>query len=208
MNGKPRSASARTAVLDAAARLFDERGYAAVSIADLTAASGVSNGSIYHHFGAKDGVLAELMIDALGGFQDELLAILAEHPSRPDDAVRAAVEFHLHWFERHRRSARLIIAYRDTVAEGSAGRERLHALNRNFLHRLDQWLRDHTEAGRIPEQADLELLHAICFAPAYEVGQLWLAGRIAKQPSAFAEALAEAACAGLWSLGRRKENSR
>ena len=47
----------RTAVLDAAAELFDARGYAAVSIGDLTAASGVSNGSIYHHFGAKDGVL-------------------------------------------------------------------------------------------------------------------------------------------------------
>ncbi|PPJ38837.1 hypothetical protein C5E45_08225 [Nocardia nova] len=53
-------------------------GYTAVSIADLTAASGVSNGTIYHHFGAKDGVLAELPHGVLlPGLTDEAPAVAA-----------------------------------------------------------------------------------------------------------------------------------
>ncbi len=71
MSTSPRT-GAPAAVLDAAADLFDRRGFAAVSLNDLTAASGVSNGSIYHHFGAKEGVLAALVVDALAGYQDGL----------------------------------------------------------------------------------------------------------------------------------------
>src|SRR4051794_27566287 len=108
---------ARAAVLDVAARLFDTRGFAAVSIADLTAASGVSNGSIYHHFGAKDGVLAALVLDALAGYQDGLLATLDAHADDAATGVRAGVAFELGWFEDHARPARLLIAHRDAVAD-------------------------------------------------------------------------------------------
>jgi AcrR family transcriptional regulator len=47
----------RVRVLDAAARLFGARGYAGVRAAEIAAAAGVSEGSVFHHFGSKDGVL-------------------------------------------------------------------------------------------------------------------------------------------------------
>src|SRR3954465_4114414 len=112
----------RAAVLDAAAELFDARGYAAVSISDLTAATGVSNGSIYHHFGAKDGVLAALVIAALATYQDGLLATFDEHRQEPEAAPRPAVAFELGWFEATPRAARLVLAHRDAVAASDAGR--------------------------------------------------------------------------------------
>jgi AcrR family transcriptional regulator len=43
----------REQILSAAEGLFSERGYDAVNVSDVVAASGVSVGSIYHHFGGK-----------------------------------------------------------------------------------------------------------------------------------------------------------
>src|SRR3954469_25931279 len=142
----PARTGAPAAVLARAADLFDRRGFAAVSINDLTAASGVSNGSIYHHFGAKDGVLAALVLDALAGYQGGLVAVLADHADDAAGGVRAAVAFELRWFEAQPRSARLIIAHRDAVGAGATGREPLTTINRAFSRRVRSWLERQTEA--------------------------------------------------------------
>jgi TetR/AcrR family transcriptional regulator len=46
--------STRSAVIDAAERLFAERGFAATSMRDISTASGVSHPLIHHHFGSKE----------------------------------------------------------------------------------------------------------------------------------------------------------
>jgi AcrR family transcriptional regulator len=189
---------ARTAVLDAAAELFDARAYDAVSIGDLTAASGVSNGSIYHHFSSKDGVLAALVVDALTDYQRALLATLGAHAGDARGGVRAGVALHLRWFEDNARAARLIVAYRNAVAAG-AGREALRAANRTFLRGVRQWLTVHQAAGTIPE-ADVNVIHAVVFAPAQELASLWLAGRVKRPPTAAADTLGDAAWAALQAL--------
>jgi AcrR family transcriptional regulator len=189
---------ARTAVLDAAAELFDARSYDAVSIGDLTSASGVSNGSIYHHFSSKDGVLAALVVGALTDYQDALLSTLAAHAGDARGGVRAGVALHLRWCEDNARAARLIVAYRNAVAAG-AGREPLRAANRAFLRGVRRWLAVHQAAGAIPE-ADVNLIHAVVFAPAQELASLWLAGRVKRRPTASADALGDAAWAALQAL--------
>jgi AcrR family transcriptional regulator len=50
----------RQALLDAAHQLFTERGYSHVKVADVVARAGVSTGSFYHHFGAKQDLYTEL----------------------------------------------------------------------------------------------------------------------------------------------------
>lgn len=50
----------RQQVLDAVLKLFSERGYFATSIQDISRESGVSVGSIYHHFGDKEGIARTL----------------------------------------------------------------------------------------------------------------------------------------------------
>ena len=54
-------ASKRDAVLLAAVRLFNERGFHATSLDDVAASLGVSKPLIYHYLGAKDQVLFECM---------------------------------------------------------------------------------------------------------------------------------------------------
>jgi AcrR family transcriptional regulator len=182
------AADTRTTVLDAAARLFDARGFAAVSIGDLTAASGVSNGSIYHHFGSKDGVLAEVVAGALEGYHQTLLATLAEHPHDGPGGVRAAVAHELRWFVDHPREARLVLAHRDAVAATG----RLRAPNRAVLTAVGAWARE-----AIDPNIDINVLHAVVFSPARSIGALWATKRIKNDPTAYAAALGDAAWAGL-----------
>jgi AcrR family transcriptional regulator len=48
--------------LDAAARLFADRGFHAVSIGELGTAVGVSGPALYRHFPSKDAMLEEILL--------------------------------------------------------------------------------------------------------------------------------------------------
>jgi AcrR family transcriptional regulator len=72
-----RKAKTAAAILDAAEQLFLERGFAATTMEDLSGAADVAVGSIYSHFGDKEGVYTGLIDRALeldreyseGGFE-------------------------------------------------------------------------------------------------------------------------------------------
>jgi TetR/AcrR family transcriptional regulator len=63
--GERRKARTAGSILDAAEQLFLDRGFAATTIGDLSGAADVAIGSIYAHFGDKDGVYAALIDRAL-----------------------------------------------------------------------------------------------------------------------------------------------
>ena len=69
----------RTQIVEAADRLFYERGFAATSFADIAAEVQISRGNFYHHFKTKDDILAAVIGhrldqrgDLLGSWQSEL----------------------------------------------------------------------------------------------------------------------------------------
>jgi AcrR family transcriptional regulator len=51
--GRPLSRDKRDAILDGAAAVFEARGYEGASMSMITAAAGVSKGTIYQHFSSK-----------------------------------------------------------------------------------------------------------------------------------------------------------
>lgn len=53
--------ASRENILQAAAELFSQRGYAGVGVDELAARSGIAKTAIYHHFGNKDGLLAAVL---------------------------------------------------------------------------------------------------------------------------------------------------
>ena len=49
----------RLAILQAAARLYRERGFTGVGVADITREAGLTHGGLYRHFESKDALAAE-----------------------------------------------------------------------------------------------------------------------------------------------------
>lgn len=56
-----RAKATRTAVLLAAARVFESRGFAAATISDILAEAGVTRGALYFHFDSKEGLAREIV---------------------------------------------------------------------------------------------------------------------------------------------------
>jgi AcrR family transcriptional regulator len=84
----------RLQLLSAAERLFAERGFLAVRLEDIGAATGVSGPAIYRHFPNKESLLVELLV----GISTRLLAGAREVRSRGSDAAEALeglIDFHL-----------------------------------------------------------------------------------------------------------------
>lgn len=78
-------------ILTEAARLFRERGFEGVSVADVMKAAGLTHGGFYGHFASKDDLIAQTVANALpsGGQADvELGAFLDAYlsPAHRDDA--------------------------------------------------------------------------------------------------------------------------
>lgn len=85
----------RERLLDAAERLFAERGLDAVSVRDITEAADANTAAIHYHFGSKQDLIAatlERRADVLGHRRAELLDELEERPSIDlRDVVQALV---------------------------------------------------------------------------------------------------------------------
>jgi TetR/AcrR family transcriptional regulator, cholesterol catabolism regulator len=90
----------RAAVLRAAARLFAEQGYHATSMDDLSAATGLAPGGLYHYFGSKE----ELLLGILEQLMDPLLARaqeVASSPGPPSERLRALLHVWIEHIAEH-----------------------------------------------------------------------------------------------------------
>lgn len=57
------SAEKRRAILDAAVRVFAERGFNHCRVSDIADEAGVAYGLVYHYFKSKDGILDEVFLE-------------------------------------------------------------------------------------------------------------------------------------------------
>jgi len=57
---KEKAAESRERILDTAARLFRERGFDGIGVADLMKSAGLTHGGFYGHFASKDDLIAQV----------------------------------------------------------------------------------------------------------------------------------------------------
>jgi TetR/AcrR family transcriptional regulator len=65
---RPRSEAKRARIIDAAMRHFAEQGYHAARVGDIAAELGIAKGSVFQHFGSKDGLFFEVYKKAVRTF--------------------------------------------------------------------------------------------------------------------------------------------
>ena len=61
-------------LIEAAAKLFAENGYAATSVRDLTAAAECNLAAVNYHFGSKQGLYEQVFKDMLGALRQQRIA--------------------------------------------------------------------------------------------------------------------------------------
>ena len=86
-----RSASTRTALIDAGRRLFADRGYAGVGTEEIVRAAGVTRGALYHHFAGKRELLAAIYEQLEGEIAEQVTAAAAPG-SGPLETLEAGAE--------------------------------------------------------------------------------------------------------------------
>jgi AcrR family transcriptional regulator len=170
----PSAPTRREAILDAALRAFTERGFAASTIDDVRRASGASVGSIYHHFGSKEGVAAALYVEGMRRYQEGFLeALTRERSARA--GIQGVVRHHLAWIGANRELARYLLTHR-TAEVARASDTQLRELNRDFFGAVAAWLEPHVRRGTI-RKLPVDLLEPILLGPANEFARNWLSGR-------------------------------
>src|SRR5436309_183073 len=102
----------REAILDAALDAFEAKGVLAATLDDIRERSGASVGSIYHHFGDKEGIATALYAQLLADWQHGFVAALRGRGA--ERGVRAAVDHHLRWAARRPAAMRFLLASAST----------------------------------------------------------------------------------------------
>ncbi len=83
--------NARELVLETAIHLFTQQGYFNTSVPDIVRESGVSTGSIYHHFGDKEGI-AKALFDMLVERMESVFNDIEHQHDTAQARCRAVIE--------------------------------------------------------------------------------------------------------------------
>jgi AcrR family transcriptional regulator len=188
----------RSAILSAALAVFTEKGIEAATIDDIRRKSGASVGSIYHHFGNKDGIAAALFAHTLDDYWARVLAAVADEADARA-AIRALVGTHLHWIVAKPDAARFLFSRRQAV--GAAHEESVRQHTAGHLKQLLKLFKPWFNEG-VLRRMPVELYVALLLGPAQELSRHWLGGRIAFDPR---DAVAELSAAAWRSLAEERK---
>jgi TetR/AcrR family transcriptional regulator, cholesterol catabolism regulator len=137
--------SRRDRVVAAAAKLFAVRGAQETSISDLTEATGLASGGIYHYIGSKDALLFticdELMVPLLAQADE-----IAAGDEEPTEQFRLLVRAGVERVVSHRDHARVLVQERPTL-EADRRWRRLRKQQDDFQGILDRVLARGEAAG-------------------------------------------------------------
>lgn len=194
---QPKTArTTRQKVIDSATELTLEHGFTAVSLKDIEKHSGVSNGSIFHHFGSKDGILRELFVAErrayLGAVGEAILGYDGDPVRAFGEGARAALRYHTDYRQRYQR---LIVEFNisDWMHDNA---ELWIELAGDLQQPVVDWAVPHFAAARLPLLAP-SLFQALTLGPAEAVTRQWLAGRLVGRPIDYGDLVANFVAAGL-----------
>ncbi|MEP9364033.1 TetR/AcrR family transcriptional regulator [Nocardioides sp. CN2-186] len=155
-----RSSSSADRMLDATLELLEAGGLQAVTVAAVAQLAETSNGSLYHRFGDRAGLLLAAQDRALSTIETETAAAFARADAEPDDtrALRLLADAALDIFTRHRGPMRAFLV----EGQGDAGLEQRNERSSHLLARtVCGWLRSRFDASPADAEAAWRILFAL-----------------------------------------------
>ncbi|MFG2564921.1 TetR/AcrR family transcriptional regulator [Streptomyces sp. NPDC048567] len=159
-------------VLDTALELYADQGEAGLTLNAITSASGVSAGSIYHHFGSLQGVVLALAQSWLGRLLGEVVGAL-QQVTDARGGVQALTETYLRFIQEHPDAARLmhsVTADREAITNA----RQLRGAQEARIAPLAAWLHAHQESGELVA-LPIPVLESLILGPVTSIARRWLA---------------------------------
>jgi len=156
----PRSEAKRTRILETAMRHFAERGYHAARIEDIASELSIAKGSVFQHFGSKEGLF-------LAAYQKAVASFSAYLDAPPAVTAKGFFETLRYWLERTDRLVRENwVPYRVALLGNYGTDLRLRQEINRFLRDRDPYgiaafVRMGVERGEVRDDIDEEMIVSI-----------------------------------------------
>lgn len=100
--------SSKAKVLDAARRLFHDKGYRSTSMRDIATASGCKAANIYNFFHSKETILFDVLKEEMARIIHLMEPLDGDTETHPFDQLRTIIRIHLRVTLSHRRAAGML----------------------------------------------------------------------------------------------------
>ena len=177
-------------ILDAALHCFNQYGYAASTIEMIREISGASVGSVYHHFGNKESIGAELYQLAMNDYH-AILQNLLEQAQSPEEGVKAVTCSYVDWVANNPEMARFVLYSRGQLVKSGAA-DALQQQTQAHLLLIRDWFKPHISSGQI-KRLPSECYASLVLGAAHDYARLWLSGRTRTDIKEFRDIFADAA---------------
>jgi AcrR family transcriptional regulator len=185
------SAATRDRLLKVGTRLLADRGLRRTRAGDVARAAGVAVGTLYLHFGDKDGLARAALSEAVDVLRARLRAAVAPHADDPEAAAHAHAEAILRFAEEQAPLARLVFA--TDLADRSLGTALLDRLAETQEKRLREGMAD----GEFRRDLDVAVTAQALVGMQARVVAWWLADRKRTPRAVVVDTLAKLRLTGL-----------
>jgi TetR/AcrR family fatty acid metabolism transcriptional regulator len=164
-------ADKRALILDAATRVFAERGFFGAQVADIARRAGIAAGTVYLYFRSKDDLLISLFDRTMQDAIRDGRAALAEVED-PADRLRRIARLHL---ERLGRDRNLAVVFQVELRQSTKFMARLSATRlRDYLGLIRDTIADGQAQGAFRTQVPATLAAKLFFGALDEMATNWI----------------------------------
>lgn len=132
-------------ILEAAARIFCEKGFDKASMGDIADAMGLTKAGLYHHIGSKEELLFEIMSYGMDLFEQKVLNRVMSIAD-PLERLRAALRGHVLLVIRDRPKEVTVILHESNALKGRY-RDRINTRKKRYIRFLEKTFRELVKSG-------------------------------------------------------------
>jgi len=189
MSRQNRTSELKSRVLSAALVRFTEAGIARTNVGDILKDAECSVGSLYHHFGNKEGIAEALFIEGLKEFNQNLLDALLSH-RKAEPGVKAIVTWCCKWVTEQPQLAAYMLSREIKLSEEA--KQEMREIDQTFRESLTAWFAPRIESGEL-KNLHFNVYVPLISGPTLEYSRMWLSGRYSRSPATVSGVMAEAA---------------
>jgi AcrR family transcriptional regulator len=140
-----RGEATRRRIRQEALDLFYRQGFRATSMREITGACGLTPAAFYNHFGSKDDLLLDIVVDAFASLNAAVEASLRDTDGTATSRLRALVRSMAIWHCANLHQAQ--VANRETQELDEAGRATVHGHLTQLRSLVEEIIRSGADAG-------------------------------------------------------------